>query len=163
MQYSYSTLKGISVKQIVTIALLAFSSLSYASSWSPSASIQVTTPQRYSFSIGISGVNLGSLFGSDSGILLRLEPGLSGVKLHLGKRGVFSFLMLPMASVETTVAIMHTWNDPWNGIQEDQTYAGLEARYTIMPILITAGYYRHLAGVDTEHDWIGSFGAGIGL
>lgn len=151
------------MKVFFLLMIASATATSGLTSWSPTVSFLVTAPQRYSLSIGVSGSNWGSLFGSDSGILFRVEPGISGIKLHVGRRGTFSFLMLPTASVETTVAFLHTWNDPWNGLLADQTYAGLEARYKIIPVVVSAGYYRHIAGSDTEKEWITSIGAGVGF
>jgi hypothetical protein len=62
-------------------------------SLSPTVSVQVTTPQRYSLSLGVSGTDWGSAFGSESGFLVRVEPGLSGGKLHAGRRSVFSLAL----------------------------------------------------------------------
>ncbi len=151
------------MRVLFLLLIICITATAGLSSWSPTVSVQVTTPQRYSLSIGVSGSNWGSLFGSDSGILFRVEPGLSGIKLHVGRRGTFNFLMLPMTSVETTVALLHTWNDPWNGLMEDQRYAGMEVRFGGLPVVLSAGYYRHIAGSDTEEDWITSFGAGVGF
>lgn len=132
-------------------------------SLSPTVSIQVTTPQRFSLSLGISGVDWGGLFGSESGFLIRVEPGISGGKFHAGTRSVFNLALVPILAIDVTGALMYTWNDPWNGLMEDQTYAGMEVRFGGLPVVLSAGYYRHIAGSDTEEEWITSFGAGVGF
>lgn len=145
---------------VLSIYATAFAGLL---SWSPTVSVQVTSPQRYNLSLGVSGVDWGGIFGSESSFLIRVEPGISGGKFHAGARSSFSFAFVPVVSVDMTGAIMYTWNDPWNGIPDDQTYAGMEMRWGALPWVISAGYYKHVAGWDTEHEWVTSFGAGFGF
>lgn len=131
--------------------------------WSPTASVQVGLPQKISVSIGFSGIPFGSIWGADSGVLLRIEPGLSCGKLHLGMRHVFSMAFLPIISADLTASALYTWNDPWSGLGNDQTYLGIESRFGAYLMVVTAGMYRHVGGGDTEHDWIFSAGAGLGF
>ncbi|MCD4707119.1 MAG: hypothetical protein K8S62_05215 [Candidatus Sabulitectum sp.] len=151
------------MRTLILLTILSATACAGLLSWSPTVSVQVTTPQRYSLSLGISGVDWGSAFGSESGFLIRVEPGVSGGKLHAGTRNAFSLALIPILSVDVTGALMYTWNDPWNGLQDDQTYAGMELRFGALPVVVSAGYYKHIAGSDTEHNWIGYLGAGIGF
>ncbi len=148
------------MKTLMTLLILYTSAVSGLSGWSPTASIQITSPQKYSASIGMSSVDL---FGSDSGFLIRLEPGFSGGKLHAGTRNMVIATLIPFVSTDVTAAIMHTWNDPCGRLLNHQTYAGMEIRLGILPLVITAGYYNHIAGSDTEHNWITSLGIGAGF
>ncbi|MCK5841987.1 MAG: hypothetical protein KAH31_07460 [Candidatus Sabulitectum sp.] len=52
---------------------------------SSTASIQITSPQNHSASIGMCSVDL---FGSDSGFLILLEPGFSGGKVYAGTKNM---------------------------------------------------------------------------
>jgi len=133
--------------------------------WSPTASIQINRPQKLSISIGVSTAGIMSLplFGPESGFLLRLEPGLSGSKLHVGTRSIFNMLFLPVVSVDITASLLYTYNSPWGDLENDQTYMGLESRFGAHLLLVTAGMYRHIGGGDSEHDWHFSAGAGIGF
>lgn len=150
------------VKILLALVLLT-TLIPSAQGISPTGSIQVTSPQRYSFSLGISSVDWGRAFGSSSGYVLRIEPGLSGGKLHLGIRSAFSLVFLPVTSVDVTGSLLYTWNDPWGGVKSRQTYAGMEFRMGYHVITATAGYYRHTAGDDPNSNWISSFGIGLGL
>lgn len=127
----------------------------------PTGSVQVSTPQRMNLSLGycFSGA---SMLGPSSGLLVRVEPGISGGKFHLGLRSLFGMLSIPVASVDVTGSLMRTWNDPWGGVEGGQTYAGGEVRLGLRVLVFTAGYYEHLAG-DGDDRGIWSLGAGIGL
>jgi hypothetical protein len=131
--------------------------------WSPSVGVQVTVPQKLSVSLGVSNIPWGILWGDRGGLLIRLEPGISGGKLHLGLRDVFSMALLPIFSADLCASVLYTWNDPWSGLDNDQTYLGAETRISMIPIIASAGVYRHVAGGDTEHDWVFSMGAGLGF
>ncbi len=76
--------------------------------WSPSISIKLTTPQKMSLSLGISGTSWGGLFDSDTGLLIRLEPGISGGKLNPGTRHTFSMAMIPVFSMDICASVMYT-------------------------------------------------------
>jgi len=155
--------EGVRLKGHIGILLLFSSVFVNALALAPTVSIQVTTPQRYSFSLGLTGVDWGRVFGTHSGFLVRAEPGLSGGKLHIGFRSALSLILMPVASADVTAAILRTWNDPWGGIESNQTYGGLELRIGMRLVTATVGVYRHMAGEDTEHEWITSLGAGFGL
>ncbi len=131
--------------------------------WSPTIGVKLTTPQKMCLSLGISGTSWGGLFGPDSGILIRLEPGLSGGKLHLGTRHTFSMALIPVLSMDICASVMYTWNNPWTGLQNDQTYVGGELQFGAHLLVVSAGLYRHFAGGDEGHTWAFSTGAGLGF
>ncbi|RKZ06583.1 hypothetical protein DRQ25_13595 [Candidatus Fermentibacteria bacterium] len=131
--------------------------------WSPTVGLKVTTPQKISVSIGFSSIPWNSLWGGGSGLVFRLEPGLAGGKVHLGVRSAFSMVFIPITSVDICCSLMYTWNNPWNGLANDQTYAGIEARGGFHLFILSAGIYRHVSGVDADHDWIFSGGVGLGF
>jgi hypothetical protein len=68
--------------------------------WSPTVGVKVTTPQKISVSIGFSSIPWNSIWGGDSGMVFRLEPGLAGGKVHLGVRSAFSMVFIPITSVD---------------------------------------------------------------
>lgn len=150
------------MKNILRTILFTVLIPSASQALSPTGSIQVTTPQRYSLSVGVCGGDFLGVFNNSSGFVLRAEPGVSGGKLHLGMRFMFSFTSLPLASADITASVLQTWNDPWGEIEGGQTYAGAEYRLGLRFLVATAGYYRRVAG-DSENEWISSFGAGIGF
>jgi len=47
---------------------------------------------------------------------------------------------------------MYIWSDPCGGLLDHQTYAGMKIRLEILPLVITAGCYNHIAGSDSEHN-----------
>lgn len=149
------------MKSSGTLILLMLLLTGFSNALSPTGSVQVTTPQRLSLSLGVCGTDFFGTFGGSSGILFRMEPGISGGKLHLGMRSMFSLMFLPVVSADMTAALLQTWNDPW-GVTGGQTYAGGEFRLGLRYLVFTAGGYRHVAG-DREDKWLYSFGAGVGL
>ncbi len=130
---------------------------------SPTVGVKLTSPQKLSVSIGISGIPWGVPWGDDTGMVFRLEPGLSGGKIHLGIRSSFRMIFLPVMSADICASMMYTWNNPWFGLENDQTYAGVEYRGGVHLVVFSAGVYRHIAGSDTDHDWVLSGGAGFGF
>ncbi len=125
--------------------------------------VQVTTPQKLSVSLGFTSIPWGILWGGRGGFLLRLQPGISGGKIQAGIRDSFSMVFFPVASVDICASILYTWNDPWLGLENDQTYLGPEVRVGMLPVILSAGIYRHVAGWDEAHDWVLSMGAGLGF
>lgn len=152
------------MKRCLFIALLwVLTARSGVPGWSPTASIQITSPQRASVSVGITSIGFGTLWGPESGMLVRIEPGLGGGKLHVGSRFGFSMAFIPIMHADLTAAVLHTWGDPWAELESGQTYIGLELRTGTYLFLATAGVYRHALGADGDHDWIISAGAGLGI
>ncbi len=149
--------------KLALILCFVFPAMADLDNWSPTISIKLTTPQKMSISLGFSGTSWGGLFGSDSGLLIRLEPGLSGGKLHLGTRHTFSMVLIPVLSMDICASIMHTWNNPWTGLKNDQTYIGGELQLGAHLLVVSAGLYRHVAGDDEDHSWVFSTGAGLGF
>lgn len=145
------------------IALLIVIPISRADGVSPTVSLQVTTPQKLSLSIGVSTVSWMKLMGEETGAVLRLEPGISGGKVHLGVRNMFLFSFIPIVSSEVSASVMYTWNDPWAGLSNRQTYLGAEYRAAVHTLVFTAGIYSHAAGDDDSKGWTGSFGIGLGF
>ncbi|OPL18415.1 MAG: hypothetical protein AVO35_06110 [Candidatus Aegiribacteria sp. MLS_C] len=118
--------------------------------------------------MGMAGIPWGRIWSDDGGLLVRLEPGLSGGKLHVGFRSAFSILFFPAVASDICGSVLYgsvlyTWNDPWGGLENDQTYLGTEFRATAVPLVLSFGLYGHVAGNDDEHDWLFSAGGGIGF
>mgnify|MGYP001144650193 CR=1 FL=1 len=134
-----------------------------APGWSPTVGVQLTTPQKLNVSVGITTIPLGGVLSSDGGLLVRLEPGLSGGKVHAGLRTSLSMVFIPMVSADMCASLLYTWNDPWGGLENDQTYLGAELRACAVPVIVSGGIYRHVAGDDTENEWVFSMGAGVGI
>ena len=80
-----------------------------------------------------------------------------------GDKKYLQYDFFPVTSYDMCCSLMYTWNDPWSGLENNQTYLGLEAQAGGGLVLISAGVYRHVAGEDTDHDWVFSYGAGIGF
>lgn len=149
--------------KILIIMLICSSVFINARAISPTVSVQVTTPQRYSLSLGFSGVDWGRAFATQTGFLVRAEPGISGGKLHMGVRTTLSLALVQLVSADLTGALLRTWNDPWGGIESGQTYGGVELRVGMHLFTATAGVFRHMAGDDADHEWLTSLGAGFGI
>ena len=149
--------------------ILAFAALSAvlaaagAPDWSPTVGVQLTTPQKLNVSVGVTSIPWGGFWSSQGGLLVRLEPGLSGGKVHAGFRTSLSMAFIPIVSADVCASLLYTWNDPWGGLENDQTYIGAEFRASAVPVIVSSGIYRHVAGYDTENDWVFSMGAGIGI
>lgn len=131
--------------------------------FSPTVSLQVTTPQRFNASIGIASIEMGSLWGPKAGFLARLEPGLGAGKAHLGGRFAFAMAFIDVFYTDLTASVMHTWGDTWGNLERDQTYVGGEVRFGANLLLGTAGIYKHVHGSDEDHNWVASFGVGLGI
>lgn len=131
--------------------------------FTPTASLQVTTPQRFSASLGIAFVEMGTLWGPKAGPLVRIEPGLGAGKLHLGGRMALSMAWMDIFYADLTAALMNTWGDTWGGLEKHQTYLGGELRCGTGLLMGTLGVYRHVRGSDEDHPWVVSLGAGLGI
>jgi len=82
---------------LMILTILLTSAASGLSSWSPAFSVQITSPKKYSAFIRMCSVDL---FGSDSGFLIRLEPGLSGGKIHAGIKNMAISALIPFVSTD---------------------------------------------------------------
>jgi len=129
----------------------------------PTVAAKLTYPAKVSLEVGVSSHDLGSLFSIADGFVIRAEPGLSGGKLHVGIRRQFTFLFIPLVTWDYTISAMQTWNDPWGGYANDQTYIGIEAQGKVNLVLMSAGVYRHVAGDDEDHDILFSGAVGFGF
>lgn len=129
----------------------------------PSVSLQVTTPQRFNASLGLSFTEMASIWGPKAGLLVRLEPGLGAGKAHVGGRFAFAMAFIDLFYTDLTASVMHTWGRTWGGLEKDQTYLGGEVRFGANLLLGTVGIYRHVHGSDEDHDWVFSLGAGLGI
>ena len=129
----------------------------------PTVAAKLTYPAKASVEVGISSHDLGSLFSVADGLVLRAEPGLSGGKLHAGIRSQFTFLFIPLVTWDYTISAMQTWNDPWGGYANNQTYIGIEAQGKVNLVLMSAGVYWHVAGDDEEHNVLFSGAVGFGF
>lgn len=153
------------MKILLTVLVLSLLIPVYADifDWSPTVGVKLTMPQKVSISLGISSIGWGSIWGSDSGFLFRVEPGLSGGKVLIGSRNAFSMILVPIMSFDICGSYLYTWNDPWSGLENDQSYLGVEVQGSAYLMIVSAGVYRHIAGGDADHDWIFSAGAGLGF
>jgi len=129
----------------------------------PTFAAKLTYPAKASLEVGVSSHDLGSLFSIADGFVIRAEPGLSGGKLHAGIRSQFTFLFLPLVTWDYTISALRTWNDPWGGYANDQTYIGIEAQGKVNLVLMSAGVYWHVTGDDEEHDVLFSGAVGFGF
>jgi hypothetical protein len=146
----------------ILLLLSAFAATARVPLFTPTASLQITSPQRYNASIGVSTTRLG-IWGPKTGFLARLEPGLGGGKAHIGSRFAFSLGFIDLFYTDLTASLMHTWGRTWGGLEKDQTYLGGEVRFGANLLLGTFGVYKHVHGSDEDHDWVVSLGLGLGL
>ena len=148
---------------MMAVFLVACSAAAQSVPFTPTASLQVTSPQRFNASIGLSTIDMATLWGPKAGFLARIEPGLGAGKAHLGARFAFAMAFVDIFYTDLTAAVMHTWGDTWGDLERDQTYLGGEVRFGANLMLGTAGIYKHVHGSDEDHDWVVSFGIGLGI
>ncbi|HAX62050.1 MAG TPA: hypothetical protein DCX95_05810 [Elusimicrobia bacterium] len=58
------------------------------------------------------------------------------------------------------ISLMRTWNNPV-GLEEDQTYSGLELEGNFYSISFNIGLYYHISGDDDDHNIIPTLGVGF--
>lgn len=151
-------------RAIVVLSAIAFAAFGRgAAPLTPTASLQVTTPQRLNASIGIATIEMATIWGPKAGMLVRLEPGLGAGKAHIGGRFAFAIAFIDLFYTDLTASVMHTWGRTWGGLEKDQTYLGGEVRFGASLLLGTFGVYKHVHGSDEDHDWVISLGAGLGI
>lgn len=129
----------------------------------PTASINFCTPQKASLAIGLTNTGWFDYFGVDSGWFFTLEPGLSGGSVNAGFRTGMNLFLLPMFRFDGMVSLMHTWNNPWGGLEDDQTYLGIRAATWVPLVNVSLGLFRHVGGGDDDHNWLVTAGVGVGL
>ena len=155
--------------------LIFFQQFIYASN-NPDILIKATVPQKISMLTGISLFskvytkgsvvesnsvsflykdNQIDIFTSKRGYLFQIEPGLSGGKIHFG---YFEDEFLSM--VAGKISLMQTWNNPV-GIENEQTYSGLELEGIFSSLSFNIGVYFHIAGDDDDHNIIPTLGVGF--
>lgn len=148
---------------LLLLVLVSAASALHGMPFTPTVSLQVTSPQRYNASIGVATIEMGTIWGPKAGLLARLEPGLGAGKAHLGTRFAFAMAFIDLFYTDLTASVMHTWGDTWGNLPKDQTYLGGEVRFGANLLLGTAGIYRHIHGSDEDHDWVLSLGVGLGI
>jgi hypothetical protein len=146
------------------LTLLFSAGLARPLPFTPTVSLQVTTPQIVNASFGIATMKSSSIWGAPrTGLVFRVEPGLGGGKLHAGGRFAFSMFFTDIFYTELTAAVMRTWGKTWGHLERNQTYAGAELRMRVHLVTGTMGCYRHVYGSDENHNWVLSAGIGLGL
>ncbi|OPL18419.1 MAG: hypothetical protein AVO35_06130, partial [Candidatus Aegiribacteria sp. MLS_C] len=91
----------------MTLLVLVPDILTAGQGWSPTAAAQLTIPQKLSVSVGMAGIPWGRIWSDDGGLLVRLEPGLSGGKLHVGFRSAFSILFFPAVASDICGSVLY--------------------------------------------------------
>jgi hypothetical protein len=129
----------------------------------PTFAAKLTYPAKVSLEIGLSTLELHSLFSIADGFVVRAEPGLAGGKLHAGIRNQFTFMFLPLMTWDYTVSALHTWGNPWGNLHPGQTWLGIEAQCKVNLFLASGGVYWHVAGdMDDPHPLLsGALGIGF--
>ena len=127
----------------------------------PSVMVRYSTPIKVSWALGVVFMKLHSSHAY-SGFFTQIEPGIAGCKLNAGYRfGEHHFL--PVYNIGLAVSVMQTWGSPLQGVESDQTYAGLELVGAFSMIGLNGGVFKHVAGDDEDSNWIYSLGIGLGI
>ena len=95
-------------------------------------------------------------------LLLKVEPGLNGAKVHIGL-GNYENGLLGEGGSAITLSSLYTWGHPIGGVEPNQTYLGVELELMAMRINAVLGLYSHVAGKADGPEWIFSGGIGIGF
>ncbi len=137
----------------------------------PLPALSITTPQILSASIGI-GYDFNKENHIDNTlrhrgghktyrmIFMQLEPGLGGVKAHLGY-GMLSVGCVGYAGLAVKASILRTYWSPV-GAEENKTYLGGEIQMTGLIFRLNGGLYRNRSTSDGR-DWLLSAGIGLGF
>jgi len=96
------------------------------------------------------------------GPFVQLEPGFGGGKVNLGYRYSRSGF-LPVFNVGLSASLLQTWGNPLGDVEPGQTFTGIELSTAFSVLGFNAGIFRHVAGDDSDHDWITTLGVGAGF
>ncbi|RMG42957.1 MAG: hypothetical protein D6718_13135 [Acidobacteria bacterium] len=103
------------------------------------------------------------------GLLVRAEPGLSAGRLGIGYGRVYggaagqpAFLHHPHLGLSLEASFLRTWRDaPLS--PPVRSFAGLQARVTVIGVRFSAGVYRQVSGGPAEDPWLVTGGIGWGF
>lgn len=127
----------------------------------PCVMVRYSTPIKVS---GVFGVAIWRSIGNSKyfGPFFQLEPGFGGGKISAGMRyGECRFM--PVFNAGIAVSLLHTWGDPLQGVEKDNTYIGLEGSVGLFVLGLNGGAFYHIAGDDDDSEWIYSLGIGVGI
>ena len=115
-----------------------------------------TTPQTASVSVSfwVDDVWIASGGGE---FVLQLEPGLDGIKAHIGYGGRY---WIVAGAFKTSV--LYTWSNPIDA-DPDQLYVGGEIELAFGYAIGSIGVYTHVHGDDRDHSTIVSTAIGLGF
>ncbi|MBN1433896.1 hypothetical protein JW921_03995 [Candidatus Fermentibacterales bacterium] len=129
----------------------------------PTISASFCTPQKGSLAIGMTSVGWLSFFGTKTGWVFSLEPGISGGAVNLGIASGLNLFFVPLARFDAVATLLHTWNDPWFELENGQTYLGIRGIMWVPLVNASLGVLRHIGGGDRDHDWVVTAGVGVGI
>ena len=121
--------------------------------------------------IGNRSISPDSFEGAE-GLLIAVEPGLKGGKLHVGYvLGAFASVDgdfgipvgIPLLAVAFKASLLRTWNRD-RDLANNETYVGAEVEFALFALSLSVGLYGRVAGDDPEADSIrGTASFGIGF
>ena len=116
--------------------------------------VRATTPQSASLSVGLW---LDDVWIAKSGgaFLLQIEPGLDGIKAHVGYGGRYWIV-----AGAIKLSALYTWSNPIDA-DPDQFYIGAETELAFGYAIGSVGVYTHVDGDDHDHSTIVSTSLGI--
>lgn len=139
------------MKQILIAAALL---IGFTAQNSPAANgftvLRVSTPLIASASAGLK-------LGQPSGEMrpaMQAEAGIGGGRIALGldNTGEAGF------GYAFKAAVLRTWIEPL-GVDEDQSFLGIELELSVKQLVLSAGGYRRVSQGDD--DWLGTLGLGL--
>ncbi len=115
---------------------------------------RATTPQSASLSVGLwlDDVWIAKCGGA---FLLQIEPGLDGIKAHVGYGGRYWIV-----AGAIKLSALYTWSNPIDA-DPDQFYIGAETELAFGYAIGSVGVYTHVDGDDHDHSTIVSTSLGI--
>ena len=140
------------------MSLLALPPKAHAE-FTPILNLKASYPQKASAEFG---VIFGNVYDSDwakdaRGIVLSVEPGLSGTKAHLGY-GVFGAgVGVGVASARITATYMRA-TESTGSLDKGDDYAGLQVTASFFFVVGTVGVLRN----TSRNDYLATAGIGIG-
>ena len=130
----------------------------------PALSAEVGSPLKLSANLGIRIARAVEEDEADygRGFLIQAQPGLGGIAFNVGWVPV----ALPAWGTQAVglgikARYLHTWGDPWGGIEPDQDYVGAEVGLAWI-VKFSAGFLTRVSsgsGKKTIFTW----GVGVGI
>jgi hypothetical protein len=119
------------------------------------AGVHVLGVPRAAVGVGLGVGNVG-YHGDFGGWALIVEAGIGG-----GQVGLAHVMVGPFGGARLQLSVLRSWDDP-RLVEEDQTFAGLEAQLTFLAIGPRVGVFKRLAGDADGDSLVFSLGLAMG-